>query len=520
VEAPPTVIDAFIARARDQPGRLAYTTDGDAITVGGLFEDARRLAGALRARGVGRADRCAVALPTGLDCIRSIYAAQLLGAAPVVLDPDLPGDAMVRRLDLVRPALAICAQAQAGELQARTRIPLVTVRDLATSAASPVLLVSPDPGGTAFLQLTSGSTGEPRAAVITHANLAASLQLTARHLGWRGDDVFASWVPLHHDLGLVRYVFGTMLGGQASHLTRPSMTHLRAWLELLTRVGATVTGGPDSAYRLAARTVDPSRSPRIDLARLRFAGNGGEVARVSTIEAFEARFGIRGVVRPAYGLAEATLVVTSCVAGEPLRVDAEGTVSCGRPLDGVALRIAGSDGRALPPGSAGDLLVRGAPVFAGYFGDAEATRAVLVDGWLRTGDIASVDADGCLFLKGRSRALIKRGGHTIAPREIEDAVNRLAGIAGSAALGMVLSPLSSTEDIVLVVEVDEAADAGSRAPEGLRTRIDAEVRGAIGVPPGRVVLVPPGALPRTPSGKLHYDAVRELLLADGGAERK
>ena len=131
-----------------------------------------------------------------------------------------------------------------------------------------------------------------------------------------------------------------------------------------------------------------------------------------------------------------------------------------------------------------------------------------------------MDADGCLFLKGRSRALIKRGGHTIAPREIEDAVNRLAGIAGLAALGMVLSPLSSTEDIVLVVEVDEAADAGSRAPEGLRTRIDAEVRGAIGVPPGRVVLVPPGALPRTPSGKLHYDAVRELLLADGGAERK
>ena len=359
------------------------------------------LSGRLAAHGLRRGGRCAVLLPTGLDFIRAIYAIQLAGAVPVAVNPELPAGAVTRRLTLVRARLAVCSPSAVPALQADAGLPasctIVTLDELSRGsgrAGSPVL---PEPHDPAFLQLTSGTTGEPRAVIISHRSLIASLLATTARLEMRKGDTLATWVPLHHDLGLVRYVFGAMFAGCAAHLIRPSIVNLRPWLELIARVRATITGAPDSAYRLAARTV---KAEGLDLRSLRFAGNGGETVRLTTIEQFERRFGLPGVVRPAYGLAEATLTVTSTSPAEALRVDASGTVSCGRPLDGIELRIADARGRKAPAGASGELLVRGVPVFDGYFGDASATRATLRNGWLHTGDIASIDAPGLFVPQG------------------------------------------------------------------------------------------------------------------------
>ncbi len=175
---------------------------------------------------------------------------------------------------------------------------------------------------------------------------------------------------------------------------------------------ATITGSPDFGYRIAARTIDPEG---IDLRALRFATNGGEPARLGTIERFEQRFGLSRVVRPDYGLAEATLGFTSLAAGEPLRTDSAGNMSCGRPFDGLEIKIIDADGQTLSAGQPGDILVRGIPVFAGYFNDPISTQSVLRDGWLYTGDIGSLDEDGHLYVLGRKRALIKRAGVLIPP---------------------------------------------------------------------------------------------------------
>jgi fatty-acyl-CoA synthase len=502
-----TVTEGLAIRARVTPGAIAYTADGEATTYADLLREASQLAGRLAARGVERGDRCAVVLPTGLDFIRSIYASQLLAAIPIAINPELPEQAVSRRVQLVRARLAICEPGATSILSnvAGLPCPVASIRDLARGPGVAGPLRLPEPDDPAFLQLTSGTTGEPRAAVITHRSLVASLLATSERLEIHAGDVLATWVPLHHDLGLVRYIFGAMLSGCPSHVIRPSMGQFRPWLELVARVRATITGGPDSAYRLAARTVDPGG---LDLGALRFAGNGGEPVRLATIEAFERRFGLAGVVRPAYGLAEATLTVASTAPGEALRVGERGVVSCGRPLDGIELRVADSNGAPVSTGAEGNILVRGACVFAGYFDNHDATRRVLRDGWLHTGDVGSLDGQGYLFVTGRSRALIKRGGVTIVPREIEDAVNRVPGVTSSAAVGAVLSSLSETEDVVVVAEVGtNALDIGD-----IVASIGTEVRGAVGFVPGQVVLVPAGSLPRTGAGKVQYDELRRMVM--------
>lgn len=503
-----TIADVLLQRAQDTPDALAYSADGETITYGALAADARRLAAGLAARGVERGDRCAIVLPTSVDFIRLVYACHLLAAAPVAINPDLPFEAILRRARLVRARVAIRARDAHTPADASSPpCPLMTTAALVESGVlqSPR---PPEPSDTAFLQLTSGTTGDPRAAVISHRSLLASLETTNVRLEMRPDDIFATWVPLHHDLGFVRYIFGAMLAGRPSHLIRPAMGNLRPWLDLVSRTRATITGGPDSAYRLAARTVDPAG---LDLGRLRFAGNGGEPVRMATIEAFEQRFGRPSIVRPAYGLAEATLTVTSTAPGEALRVDAQGAVSCGRALDGIDVRVVDAGGRVAPHGTAGDVLVRGAPVFDGYFDDDEATRETLHDGWLRTGDVGSLDSDGYLFVTARARALIKRGGVTIAPREIEDAVNRVAGVVGSAAIGIVRSAMSATEDVVVVAEI---ADRLPNEPDTIRAHIGAQVVRAVGFAPGQILLVPTSTIPRTAAGKVQYDELRRMVGED------
>lgn len=515
-----TVCEALHQAARSRPDDVAYTTEGDSITYGTLLDDARHLARRLVSNGVTTHERCAIVLPTSLDFIRAVYATQLAGGVPVAINCDLTAEAIVRRIALVRARLAIGVPSRVEQLRPEARIATdCTVTTLEAIARSNSPVASPDgpvPGDPAFLQLTSGTTGEPRAAVISHRSLMASLTMTSERIAMNRHEVLATWAPLHHDLGLVRYVFGAMVSGCPSHLIRPSIVNLQPWLELVSRTRATITGGPDSAYRLAARTVDPAS---LNLRSLRFAGNGGETVRLSTIESFEQKFGLPGVVRPAYGLAEATLTVASTASGEPLRVDESGTVSCGRRLDGIDLRIADAVGRPLPTGTTGEILIQGAPVFDGYFDDESATRSTLRDGWLHTGDMGSMDAQGYLFLQGRSRALIKRGGATIAPREIEDAVDRVADVDGSAALGLARGPDSGTEEIVVVAEMRSVARQGPGSLDAIVNAIDREVKKSLGSAPGRILLVTAGTIPRTAAGKVRYDELRRMVVENSGGDR-
>ncbi|HEX7808810.1 MAG TPA: AMP-binding protein, partial [Thermoanaerobaculia bacterium] len=268
------------------------------------------------------------------------------------------------------------------------------------------------------------------------------------------------------------------------------------WMQTIGRVGGTITGAPDFAYRLAARLVDPKT---VDLSSLRDATNGGEPVRLSTIESFERAFNAPGVMKPGYGLAEATLGVTCRRPDQPTRTDARGNVSNGIALPTIELRIDAE------PGEPGEIVVGGPLVFAGYFEAEEATNAVLRDGELYTGDIGQLDADGHLYVLGRKRAMLKRGGAVLAPRELEEAAQRVDGVKIAMAVGVTSE--FATEEIVVAVEIDEKEDVQRIARE-----VAESVRATLGFAPERVLAMKRNSLPRTYNGKLRHDALRTALL--------
>jgi fatty-acyl-CoA synthase len=511
METLPALSQALWRRAVDSPEGFAYESHGERLTWGTLLDDALRAAAAMAARGVGRGSRCAVILPTGLDFVRAFYGAQLLCAVPVAINPRLSSGRLRRRLEDLDCALAVVGSEgalPAGAGADRETPALSTTELRSRAAASPHDLPPPDPDDPSHLQITSGTCGEPRAAVVRNRNVLASLDAW-REIGHPGPhDTLVGWLPLHHDFGLIRFIFGPLFDGCGCYLVESSMATLGSWLQTISRTRATITGAPDFAFRVASRLVPAGR---VDLRSLRVATNGGEAVRLSSIAMFESHFDVPGRVRPGYGLAEATLGVTNLAAGEALRTDASGAVSCGRPLRDVTIRIADAAGRPVPTGCQGQILVRGPTVFAGYLHDPGATAEALHDGWLHTGDVGAIDADQHLFVHGRTRAMIKRGGAVIAPREIEEMADDVRGVRRSAAVG--ISPVGdeSTEQLVVVVEVERRL--GDIDRDLIRSAIADAVRRALGFSAHEILLVAPGRIPRTASGKIQHGVLRQQLEA-------
>jgi acyl-CoA synthetase (AMP-forming)/AMP-acid ligase II len=245
--------------------------------------------------------------------------------------------------------------------------------------------------------------------------------------------------------------------------------------------------------------VDPGS---LDLASLRNAGNGGEPVRLSSVVDFEEAFNARGTLRPGYGLAEATLGVTAQPPGQAPSVDGRGNYALGPPRRGIEIRV---DGSLDAPG---EILLRGEAIFAGYFDSAEDTGKALKDGWLHTGDVGYFE-DGNLYVLGRRRAMIKRGGAVIAPRELEDAAADVKGVRIAGAVGLP-DGAGMTETAVLAVEHKAA---GSPDADRVAGAVSRAVAASAGFAPARVAVVPPRTIPRTENGKIRHARVREMLVA-------
>ena len=477
-----TLRDELVARAHADPDRIAFDDGRWRITYGDLAKTAAGQAHRLAEYGVQAGDRVAMAMSAGIPFAQAFWALQLLGAVPCALNPTVPAQTLERRAAHVRPRLVL--------------------RDGVLEDAAPSRTMPPPPAITtediAVLQTTSGTSGEPRAAMVRHRNVLAYLK-THGHEFVSPDDVLVAWVPPWHDLGLIRFVVGAVSYGAPCHIVPPAVRTIPQWLETIGRVRGTVTGAPDFAYRIASRMVDPAT---VDVSSLRFATNGGEPVRRSTIEEFEQRFSHTGAVLPGYGLAEATLGVTTHAPGEPLVVDERGNVSNGTCHSNTEIRIGESDG------ATGELLIRGDTLFAGYFDAPEETSETLRDGWLHSGDIGYLDDQGRLFVLGRSRALIKRGGGAVAPRELEEAAQEVEGVRVAAAVG-VPDPAGVTEMAVVAVE-DRRAN--SREGDAVAAAVSRAVAASSGFAPGQVLVLPPRTIPRTENGKIRHARLRELLL--------
>ena len=526
-----TLTDVLGFRATGDPERPYFRLYGETVTYGALWERSARHAAALARAGVRAGDRVGLIYPTCAEFFATFFGALRLGAVPVPLYPTLGVEGTARILaDAGAVAVATIGWFRKSVDASAALAPRVgVVLEPPDLDAEPPLTRLPEsrPGDLAFLQYTSGSTGHPRGVMLTHDNVVRTCHFMAEAAGLTGEDRVVSWLPLYHDMGLIGCSFTPPLVGTPLWLLPPDLRNPRQWLELVTEIRATFTVSPDFGYRNCVRNVRDTSG--IELSSLRAALSGAEPVRTSTIQAFEGHFGLKNVIAPCYGLAEATLAVAIWPFGTPIRTDPTGRfVSVGPPCRGVEVRIvaprredasvAPADPLPLPPGIEGEICVRSPGVMRGYYDDPAATAAVLSpDGWLRTGDLGFLDADGYLYITGRLKDLILLGGQNLSPVDVEDAVDHVAGVRYSAAVGLE-SERTGSQRLHVVAELrDEGLDDDRR--HLIVTEIVRRVHEACGHRPARVLLVRAGTIPKTSSGKIQRSRLGEMLRGGDLRER-
>jgi acyl-CoA synthetase (AMP-forming)/AMP-acid ligase II len=529
-----TIVEVMRRRTALDPERAYFALYGETVTYGGVWEQSGRYAGALARAGVRAGDKVALVYPTCAEFFHTFLGALRLGAIPVPLYPTLGVDATAAIFrDSEAVAVATIGWFRQGIDESVALAPNVRAvlepADLETGS-TPARLPEAGPDDLAFLQYTSGSTGRPRGVMLTHRNVVSTCHFMAEAAGITAEDRVVSWLPLYHDMGLIGCCLTPPLVGTQLWLLPPDLRNPRQWLELMTEIRATFTVSPDFGYRNCVRNVRDTTG--LDLSSLRAALSGAEPVRPSTIGAFERHFGLKDVLAPCYGLAEATLAVAIWPFGTPRRLDPSGRfVSVGPPCRGVRVRIAEPHARdegtpsaaeiTARPGLAanveGEILVKSPGVMRGYHGNPAATAEVLApDGWLRTGDLGFVDDAGHLYVTGRLKDLMIIGGRNLVPSDVEEIVDHVPGVRYAAAIG-IESDRTGTQRLHVVAEVrDEAPDAA--AHRKLATEIVRRVHEGCGQRPGRVLLVRANTIPKTSSGKIQRSRlaqmVRETALAD------
>ena len=376
-----------------------------------------------------------------------------------------------------------------------------------------------DADGVAFLQYTSGSTAEPRGVMVTHANLVLNLADSQALAGHGRGSASVSWLPVIHDMGLIQGVLQPAFSGFPAWLMSPAAFLQRParWLRAISAAGATISGGPNFAYELCVRRVSDQERDGLDLRRWRLAFNGAEPIRQATLDAFRDTFADAGfdadAFRPCYGLAEATLLVSTGRGA---------ATACGHPAAGTTIHIV--DPHTLRPCDAaapGEIWVSGPGVAAGYWNQAEATALTFgarlagsAEGpFLRTGDLGVVRDDG-LHVTGRIKDILIVRGVKHFPQDIEGTVERASPWVRRGCCAVFAMPGGDGDKVAVAAELDSAGPAPGEAdtPDAVILNIREAIGAAHGIQVSAVALVAPGAIPKTTSGKLQRFLCREGLL--------
>jgi len=545
-----TLTEALEYHVERQPDRLTvhlYEEGRETpITYRQLYDGALGYAARLAAAGLLPGQMVAIMLPTCKEYLYSFYGVLLAGGVPVPLYPPARlttiEDHMTRHVGILKSAgatimitipeakaLAYLLRAQVESLRA-----VLMPSDLQGGGAgfAPVRGKTGDIG---FLQYTSGSTGNPKGVVLSHANLLANVQAMGKAVSAGPDDVFVSWLPLYHDMGLIGGCFATMFLGFPVVLMSPLAFLARpgSWMRAIHRHRGTLSGGPNFSYELCLRRIPDEEMEGIDLTCWRFAFNGAEPVSPETIDAFAGKFsrwGLRkNAISPCYGLAECTVGLAFTTPGEPWRMDALDrerfsrtgeavpaapgdasplkVVGCGHVIEGHDLRVVDAAGFELPDGQEGLLQFRGPSATSGYYRNPEATKGLFAGEWVNTGDRAYLK-EGMVYITGREKDIIIRGGRNISPYELEQAVGDLAGVRrGCVAVFGSRDPVSGTERVVVLAEM---RDADASRHDDLKRMINELAVGLLGAPADDIVLAPPATVPKTSSGKIRRVAAREF----------
>jgi 1-acyl-sn-glycerol-3-phosphate acyltransferase len=515
------------------------------LTYAELAERSRAVGRGLRQAGLQPADRVAIMLPTGEAFFAAFFGVLYAGGVPTpIYPPALPSqleEHLKRQAGILRNAGAVLLIAP-PEIPAVGRLLKLQVESLravmsveALSGGEGALPSKVEPHSTALLQYTSGSTGDPKGVALSHLNLLANIRAMGQAMEAGPADVFVSWLPLYHDMGLIGAWLGCLYFAAPLVVMSPLTFLVRPeqWLWAIHRHRGTLSAAPNFAFELCLRKVEDAAIAGLDLHSLRMVANGSEAVSPETIRRFAARFARYGfrpeAMAPAYGLAENAVGLAFPPLGRapiidrvdraslarhgearPARredPDALEFVACGRPLPGHEIRIIDATGE-LGERREGQLQFRGPSATAGYFDNPVKTRELFDGKWLNSGDLAYI-AGGDVFITGRSKDIIIRAGRHIYPDEIEAAIGDVDGVRkGCVAVFGTRDSRTGTERVVVLAETDETDPA---AMSVLRSRIEEAAARLLDAPPEEVVLVPPHTVPKTSSGKLRRAAARQLF---------
>ena len=512
-----------------------------------VHERARRVAGGLAAAGIGHGDVIGVLAEAPAEIAPTAQGLWLSGAGLTMLHQPTP------RSDLAVWAEDICTTIDMIDCKAvvvsdpfHAAAPKLLERGVTVLPVEQLLASDPvDPIDTgeddlALMQLTSGSTGAPKAVLITHRNVHSNAE--AMFVGAEYDvekDVMVSWLPCSHDMGMIGFLTVPMYFGAELVKVTP-MDFLRdtlLWAKLIDKYKGTMTAGPNFAYALFARRLRKYAEPgQFDLSTLRLALSGAEPVEPADIEDLidaGGPFGLRPeAILPAYGMAESTLAVSFSECGAGLVVDevnaelltalgravptatgnARRLASLGPPLPGLEVRIVGEDGAELSARMVGVIELRGDPLTPGYVTQAGFVPAVDTQGWYATGDLGYQMENGHIVVCGRVKDIITMASGAVYPTAIERAAARVDGVRSGCAVAVRLDAGHLWESFAVVVECAFFEDPSEVCR--VERQVAEEVLGEVGVGPRNVVVCGPGTIPKTPSGKLQRAASAALVRAE------
>jgi long-chain acyl-CoA synthetase len=477
------------ASARRRPDHVAVKLDDAELTYGLMDEGSARVAGILRDHGIGRGDRVGVMLPNVPYFPVVYYGIVRAGAVVVPMNVLLKGREVGYYLEDSGAKLLFAwhgfAEAAASGAEKAGGVEIVSVApgefESLLAGTEPVReLAEVDGGDTAVILYTSGTTGQPKGAELTHDNLRRNASLSGGLYGVAEDDVLFGGLPLFH-------TFGQTCCMNVAAYTGATLTLLAKFepgkaLEIIQRDKVTVFAGVPTMH--GALLHHPERES-YDTSSLRVIISGGASIPGEVLRGVEEAFGV--VLLEGYGLSE-TSPVASFNKPEGRKVGSIGT-----PVEGVEMRIVDDDGNELPPGEVGEIAIKGHNVMKGYLGRPDATADAIRDGWFHTGDLGKVDEDGFFFIVDRKKDMIIRGGYNVYPREVEEVLYEHPAVREAAVIAVPDEEWGEEIGAAVVLKEGEQVDADT-----LRSYVKEQV--ASYKYPRRLWFVE--ELPKGPTGKL------------------
>ena len=504
-------------------------------TWGEVHEKARRAAGGLAAAGVGNGEAVGVLAGAPVEIAPTAQGVWMRGATVTMLHQPTPrtdlllwAEDTTAVIDMIDARVVIVSDPfmAAVPVLENAGIRVVTVEQLL--AGDPIDPVETGEDDLAMMQLTSGSTGSPKAVQITHRNLVSNAEAMFVGAKYNVDtDVIVSWLPLFHDMGMTGFLTVPMYFGAELVKITPTdfLRDTLLWARLIDKYKGTMTAAPNFAYALFAKRLRKQAQPgQFDLSTLRWALSGAEPVEPADVEDLceaGAPFGLKpDAILPAYGMAETTVAVSFSECGAGLVVDevdadllavlrravpaAKGNTTrlatLGPLLDGLEARVVDEVGNLVPTRGVGVIELRGEPLTPGYITVGGFVPTQDEQGWYDTGDLGYLTENGHIVVCGRVKDVIIMAGRSIYPTDVERAAGRVEGVRPGCAVALRLDAGHSRESFAVAVESNAFEDPAQ--VRRIKHQVAHEVVAEVDMRPRNVVVLGPGTIPKTPSGKL------------------